>query len=265
MSLSRLLQAVVWMATALPGLAQPSAAVVVNSASYVAGSIAPDQLVSAFGSGFSTDTILAFNQPSTQPLPTTLGDTTISITDSNGNTVAAPIIFVSPRQVNFLVPASLASGAATVNFMRSGATILTASVTVAPVVPGIFTANGNGAGVVAGVFLIINGRANMIVSSFPTYQCGPEPLSCVAVPFTIGTVPSFAYALHVYGTGLRAAKSVKAYIGEHETPVFLAAEPYFAGLDVISIGLEALSGTGETTLYIVADGVKSNIATLKIL
>jgi hypothetical protein len=86
----------VWVGLALPGLAQLSSSVsradqmntsvatVVNSASFVVGSVAPNELVSAFGSGFSSDTVLA----STQPLPTTLGDTTIAVTDSSEDGLA---------------------------------------------------------------------------------------------------------------------------------------------------------------------------------
>jgi uncharacterized protein (TIGR03437 family) len=139
------------------------------------------------------------------------------------------------------------------------------SFNVIPVAPGVFTANGNGAGVIAGTFELIDGRANGILENFPVYSCGTEPLSCVEVPFTIGTVGGRASVLIFYGTGFRSASKVQAFIGGIEVPVsFAGPQQFFAGLDQINITLNGLTVTGKTTLYVVADGMTSNIATLSI-
>ena len=121
-------------------LVTPAVATLVHGASYQSGPLAPNQLVSAFGSGIAPQPVGA----TTQPLPTVLGGTTITITDSTGAVSMAPLDSVSQGQANFLPPAGLAAGAATLKVQQGATTVLTGSFTVAPVAPGIFTANGNG-------------------------------------------------------------------------------------------------------------------------
>ncbi len=84
----------------------PAVAAFVNSASFQPGPVAPQQLVTAFGSGFASQAITA---PS-QPLPLELGDTAITITDSKGSVSAAARYYVSPGQASFLIPSGVAAG-----------------------------------------------------------------------------------------------------------------------------------------------------------
>ena len=126
-------------------LITPPIAAIVNSASFQPGPVAPQQLVTAFGSGLASQILSA----SSQPLPTMLGDTAIAIMDSTGAVTPAPLVYLSPSQANFQIPSGVAPGAASVKVTRSGATVLTSSLTVASVSPGLFSANGNGAGVAA--------------------------------------------------------------------------------------------------------------------
>jgi len=85
----------------------PSVATIVNAATFQPGPVAPQHnWVTAFGSGFASQTIAA----SSQPLPATLGDTAISITDSKGVVSAAPLNYVSPGQANFLIPSGVRHG-----------------------------------------------------------------------------------------------------------------------------------------------------------
>jgi uncharacterized protein (TIGR03437 family) len=65
----------------------------VNSASNAPG-VAPGSNVSLYGSGFTDKTIAA-----TSPLPTTLGGVTVYV-----NGFVAPLLFVSPGQINLQVP-----------------------------------------------------------------------------------------------------------------------------------------------------------------
>jgi uncharacterized protein (TIGR03437 family) len=80
----------------------------VNAASYRAGGeLAPNSIASAFGADLATALVVA----NSTVLPTQLGNTTVSVTDSQG---------VAPTQVNFLIPAGTATGAATIT-VRNGA------------------------------------------------------------------------------------------------------------------------------------------------
>lgn len=92
-------------------------AAVVSSANPAATAIAPNSLADAYGFD------LANSQPASTslPLPTSFGGTAVSIRDSSGAT-AAPLLDVSSSQVNFLVPSSVATGAATVTINRGDGT-----------------------------------------------------------------------------------------------------------------------------------------------
>ncbi len=97
-------------------LVSPPVIKIVNSASLQPGPAAPQELVTAFGSGFASTVVVA----ATQPLPQILGDTTIAISDSNGVSTPVPLYYVSPGQASFLIPGGVAPGAATVKVIRKG-------------------------------------------------------------------------------------------------------------------------------------------------
>jgi uncharacterized protein (TIGR03437 family) len=240
-------------------LVTPAVATLVHAASYQSGPLAPNQLVSAFGSGFASQAIGA----SSQPLPTVLGVTTIAITDSTGTVAMAPLDYVSPGQANFLIPAGLAPGAATVKVLQSGTTVLTGSFTVASISPGIFTANGNGAGVIAGAVSRVSAAG--VTTPEALFSCGTVAYSCLETPISLGASTDTVY-ITLYGTGIRGAKSVQAYVAGASVPVSYAGpQGSFAGLDQINITLpQSLAGTGEASLYLIADGQQSNVASLKI-
>src|SRR5579871_5691120 len=78
---------------------------VVNSASYVPGNAAPGSLATVFGSGLATTTATSVNFP----LPTYLGNATVYVEG-----VAAPLLYVSPDQINFQIPWEAAGGTNTI-------------------------------------------------------------------------------------------------------------------------------------------------------
>lgn len=89
----------------------------------------------------------------TTPLPTTLAGTTVRVKDSAGAERPAQLFFASPAQVNLLMPAGLANGAATVTITGGDGAISTGVTPISATAPGLFTANTSGQGVAAGVAL----------------------------------------------------------------------------------------------------------------
>ena len=231
----------------------PAVATLVNSASFEAGALAPQQLVTAFGAGFASQTITA----PTQPLPTTLGDTSITITDSKGTVSAAPLYYVSPNQASFLIPAGVASGAASVNVMRSGMVVLSGSLTIAAVSPGLYSANGNGAGVAAAAYF----RSSAPAAAALAFSCqAGVALSCLSTPISLGAATDIVYVT-LYASGIRGAQRVQLYVAGQPVPMlFAGAQGQYAGLDQIS----SLAKTGEASVYVVADGKTSNLTTISI-
>jgi len=76
------------------GWAQPVVSAVLNGASY-SGNIAPGTWVSIFGTQLSAGTATA----NSTPLKTALGGVSVTF-----NGVAAPLSYVSPNQINAIVP-----------------------------------------------------------------------------------------------------------------------------------------------------------------
>jgi uncharacterized protein (TIGR03437 family) len=233
---------------------------VLNSASFHTGPVAPQQLVTAFGSGFASQTLTA----STQPLPLTLGDTAIAITDATGKVSAAPVYYVSPSQASFLIPSGVASGAASVQVTRNGTAILKGTVTVAGSSPGLYTANGNGAGVAAALAERIPASGTATPLSVFSCQTGVA-LSCLSSALDLGSSTASVY-LSLYGTGIRGAGAVQAYMaGQPATVQYSGAQGTYQGLDQVNIIVPAsLAGMGEVSVYLVADGQTSNMVTVNI-
>jgi uncharacterized protein (TIGR03437 family) len=239
-------------------LRTPAVVSVVNSASFQPGPVAPLQLATAFGSGFAAQTITA----QSQPLPATLGDTSITITDSKGTSIAAPLYYVSPSQASFLIPEGLAAGAATMKVTRSGATVLAGPLTVAAVSPGLYSANGNGAGVAAAAY-----SRTSTPGKYPfVFNCQTDAaLSCLSTPVPLGAATDTVFVT-LYGSGIRGAQKVQVYVAGQPAPVLYAgAQGTYQGLDQINITLPSnLAGTGEASVYVVADGKTSNMTTINI-
>jgi len=239
-------------------LKTPVIATIVNSASFQPGSVAAQQLVTAFGSGFASQAIVA----ASEPFPTMLGDTTISITDNAGGSQLSPLYYVAPGQASFLIPAGMAQGAVSLKVMRSGSTVLTGSLTVATVSPGLYSENGNGAGVAAAAYV----RASDSTNAKFVFSCqAGVALSCLSTPISLGTSADTVYVT-LYGTGIRGAQKVQVYVaGQPVSVLYAGAQGTYAGLDQINITLPAsLAGTGEASVYVVADGKASNMTTINI-
>ena len=71
-----------------------------SAASYDPISLAPDSLVAAFGANLAT----VVRAAETLPLPTELAGTTVTVRDSQGTSRLASLLFVSPNQVNYVMP-----------------------------------------------------------------------------------------------------------------------------------------------------------------
>lgn len=100
----------------------------VNAASNRPG-LAAGSLASVYGQNLGTDTLAA----TSLPLPTALGGLSILI-----NGTPAPLLFVSPGQVNLQVPWSIATGTATISADFNGQPGNTITADVKTGAPGIF-------------------------------------------------------------------------------------------------------------------------------
>ncbi|MGI8741376.1 MAG: hypothetical protein ACR2NN_02170 [Bryobacteraceae bacterium] len=106
--------------------------------------LAPGSLATAFGTNLAPRTEIG-----TAPYQTSLGGISFQVVDSAGSVRLAPLLYVSPTQINYLVPAATPAGTATMNIVNGTGTVPSSTAQVQSVAPALFTANANGQGVVA--------------------------------------------------------------------------------------------------------------------
>src|SRR5215471_16078161 len=116
---------------------------VVQSAAAASLAVAPDSIASMYGSNLASGAA----QASSQPLPLTLGGISLNVTDSAGQTRLAPLIYVSPSQVNFVIPAGTQPGPSLLTIGSRLGSGQAATTTVQNVGPTLFSADGSGNGV----------------------------------------------------------------------------------------------------------------------
>ncbi len=228
--------------SAIGALAGVSAASFSSSAG-----LAPEGMVAAFGANLATTTTVA----ASLPLPTALAGTTVLVRDSLGVERFAPLFFVSPGQINYLMPNGTATGTATIT-INSGGTISTGTVNIANVAPGLFTRTANGLGAPAAVASTDGGL------TFPIQLSNADG---TPVEIQAGNV------VVLFGTGLRfhSGAVTAAAGGVTSTPLFVGAQGGFAGLDQINwIVPPELAGKGELDLTFTLDGKTTNPVKIKV-
>ncbi|MCZ2079979.1 MAG: hypothetical protein HUU41_17150 [Bryobacteraceae bacterium] len=229
---------------------------VLSAASY-RQPVAPDSLASAFGDGLAITTAL----PSTTPLPYLLGGTTVILTDSQNRQQPARISYVSPRQVNFIVPAAMAPGTARLRVLRSDGAVFSASVTISTVAPGLFSANANGWGVAAGY--IVRVASNGVHTYEPIYACGSS--GCVARPISQARSGETLF-LVLPATGIRnhGGTPVRLRMAGQYVPVTYAGpQGHYAAVDQINAQVPP-SLRGGIGIVAVVGSTLSNTVTLTL-
>jgi uncharacterized protein (TIGR03437 family) len=225
--------------------------------------LSADSLATAFGSNLAPSTEIG-----AAPYPTNLGGISLQVVDVTGAVRLAQLLYVSPSQINYLVPAGTAPGTATMNIIDGTGNMLSSTGQIQPVAPGLFTAAGDGSGVVAATaYRLVDLQ---IPGPVTVYQCGGTPPTCQSVPIDVG-LDSPVYVT-LYTTGLRGRSSdaaVKVTIGGQSIPIRSITSDddsgAEAGVDEIQIVLPlSLRGSGEVEVVISVDGTTSNHGVISI-
>jgi uncharacterized protein (TIGR03437 family) len=246
-----------WMARYY-GVVQPIA---VQSSAAPNGAVTPDSIASIYGSNFAGVT-----QPAnTQPPPQSLGGVTLTVTDSAGTARVAPLMYVSPSQINFIVPSGTALGIANFAIANGGATPLTSTGTIQSVAPTLFSMSGDGRGVAAAIGVAVPAANPQQQSAVPVFQCTAS--GCTATPISLSA--SAAVYLRLYGTGIRNRSSlanVAVNVNGTNVPVLYAGpQSSYEGLDQVNLELPlSLSGSGEVNIVLTVDGQTANVVTVSI-
>jgi len=224
-----------------------SAPAVTSAADFEFARLASQQYISVFGSYLGNQTLL----PPAGTLPNTLGGFSATITDSASHTQSAALFALLPGQLNMLLPANLASGAASLSIRRNAQSVATEQVFIADVVPTMFSTYLNGSIMAVGQVVWLDAKGNQQQRSL-VVQDGSQ-LQVPALPFSESQGP---VTVIVYGTGLGGAKSIVAYLKDQPVNVVYAGpQGGFDGLDQYNIQIpRGFAGQGLLTLSLSADG-----------
>ena len=238
-----------------------ASALSVQSAAAPNAAVSPESIASIYGSNFGSVTQAA----GVQPPPLSLGGITLTVTDSAGTRRSAPLMYVSPTQINFVVPALTESGTATFTIVNGSAAPPTATATVQAVAPTLFSMSGDGKGVAAASAISVQAANPTLQSPVPVFQCSSS--GCVSTPIDVGV--DTPVILTLYGTGIRNRSSlsnVSVTINGINTPVqYAGPQPSFEGLDQVNVTLPlGLSGSGEVNVMLTVDGQIANIVTINV-
>jgi uncharacterized protein (TIGR03437 family) len=222
---------------------------VTNAASYQTNAVAPGAIVSVFGASLAAGT----SQFSTVPLPTVLGNTSVTF-----NGIPAPLYFVSPQQVNAQVPFEVAAGSAIAEATSTQGIALT-QLTVGAAGPGIFTINGQGTGDAAAIDAVSYAP---VTSSQPIAAGGYLGIYCtglgaVTPATTTGAVPASP-------PPQTTVKPSVLIDGQPATLLWAGLAPGFVGLYQVNAQVPATLTTGEHRLQLVVGGAASNTVTFAV-
>jgi uncharacterized protein (TIGR03437 family) len=214
----------------------------VNAADY-SSNLAPGGLASAFGVDFAAAT----EQAKSLPLPTELAGTRVLV---NGK--AAPLLFVSPSQINYQVPAGTPVGDVEVVVERANGNRTRETIKVKSAGFAAFSFDSTGTGTGA----ILDGR---------TFRQGPHE---------IHTDRGEATILALFGTGLGAASSkdlvsqrVRVFVGGLEAKVHYAGpQGQYVGLEQINFELPAnVAQHGTLPVMVKLDEQPTNSVTVDVV
>jgi uncharacterized protein (TIGR03437 family) len=228
----------------------PNVPVILSAASPSVAAIAAGGLAFAIGQNLAPQAPEVLG-----PSPSTLDGTSVTIQDAAGTMTSAPLVFVSPSQVTFQVPSTVAAGMATVTVKAPGSTQTASNVVIAPVAPAVFTVNGNA--LLAGYAVRVSTSGTQTTE--PAYASNAQG-SFSAAPINMGSATDKVY-LTIYATGVQAAglANVSVTVNGVSTTVLYAGASAFNGVDQINVQLPAsLAGAGTVALQVTASGTAAN-------
>ncbi len=209
----------------------PTISAVTNAASNIPGFLAPESYAALYGVNLGSSS-------------------TLSLRDSSGTTQNLTITYSSSTQINFLLPAGVASGAATIIVTTSSGTAQF-NVSVANVVPGLFSADSTGRGPAAAQVLIVN----------PDKSVTTRLVTDGPIPVLAGT----DVYIVLYGTGIRGHSDngvIAKVAGRPVDVLYAGAQGAYPGLDQINLRIPlSVGGMGNVEIQLTVDGSPSNTVT----
>jgi uncharacterized protein (TIGR03437 family) len=228
-----------------------------NGASFVAGeALTGGALASVFGTGFAASNVYA----SEIPLPTTLGDVSVTI-----GGFPAPLLFVSPKQINLQVPWEVSGATADIVVTANGIVLPPFHAPIGPLSPGIFTTQS---GIGQAIAINPDGSLAGTAGSIPGTALAPAKVGEALVILATGlgpVTPKIADGDNA-SDGLRnTVTKPKVLIGGEPAEVqFSGLSPQFVGLNQINVVVPQVKA-GVVPLQLSVGGITtSNQVTIAV-
>lgn len=211
--------------------------------------LAPGSLASGYGVRFAEEVVRA----AAEPFPAELGGIAVELTGSDGASTAAPLLAVSPTQINYLVPESATPGWSQIRVLRRGTEAAKARIRVDSVAPALFSADRTGQGAAAAHVLRVGADGSR------SYEAGDQPIG-------FGPEGERLYLI-LWGTGfggLTSSMIATVRIGAVTPPVLYAGWGLdVPGLDQVSVELpRTLAGKGKQPVAFRANGRIANLVSV---
>ena len=236
----------------------------VQAASYDGQSLAPSTIASIFGTDLSAETVGA----SSQPLPTDLGGVRVKVRDSKGKEQWVQLLYVSPNQINFLVPSDVAEEELIVTVVRGTVESSAGKFILEPVAPGLFSADSTGSGPAAAQVQRVAADGTQTFEATASFNRATSKYEYQPIIMNTGTsLVSDDVYLVLYGTGMRhrsSLQNVRVRIGGQEGEVLYVGDQFaYPGLDQVNVRLpQSLAGAGLVDIILSVDDKTAN--TVKI-
>jgi uncharacterized protein (TIGR03437 family) len=217
-------------------------------------------IVSAFGTNLAIDTTLL----NTASPSLSLAGKSIKIRDSYGKERFAQVNFVSPSQINYLLPPVLPEGTAVIMLMDGMEITHVGFTTISRIAPGFFSADSSGQGIAAGFIQRLSASGVMTYEQLAEFSGNQNKFVALPIDLSVDTDKVF---LALYGTGFRNRASladIKISIGGIPVEV-LYAGPQIAedGLDQVNVLLpRSLIGKGDVD--VVVENYGTNKVSIKL-
>ncbi len=252
---------ITWLIFLLPIIVHaqvnPFPVTTVSGANYEKVAVAPESIVAAFGSKLATNSMAATDTDPATPqieLPTNLAGTMVQVDGK-----FAGILYVSPTQVNFVIPVGTQPGTVPVKIISGDSTESNGTITIASFSPAIFTFNGDGSGVVAADIVRVKADGTQTHESLANFN--PATNRYITRPINFGPATDRIF-LEIFLTGIRgiidpnADGNLNEYVqvvigGQALTPSYAGRQGFFAGVDQINVELpRSLNGKGKMNLAV---------------
>lgn len=226
--------------------AQTETLVNVCAANYFRNTIAFDSIVAAFGSQLAAATVVASDTDPQTPgiqLPTMLGGVSVRVAGK-----LAPLFFVSPGQINYLVPPGLRvedlnDNFAAVEVINGSNVVASGRAPINRVAPAFFTFDSSGSGLPAALIVRVKPDDSQIIEALAENTGTPRGLRTRLVDVSPADERVF---LVIYLSGVRNAtdanqdgnvnENIRVLLNGYEVELYYAgAQRELAGLDQINV------------------------------